>query len=82
MAVEAVAHIRTIRNPLHDTVHLSELLYLKAAETLCRSTVNGIQIAVLIFVLLYFFIDILQYFQGKLAVLANGFTVVQLLQFI
>ena len=32
VAVETVAHIRTVGYPAHDTVHLAELLYLQTAR--------------------------------------------------
>ena len=55
MAVEAVADIRSVRNTLNNSVHLTELFYLQTAETLCRCTVDCIQISIFLLklVLLY-----------------------------
>ena len=82
MTVETVAYIGTVGYTLHDTVHFPELLHLQTAETLCRGTVDGIQISVLLLKLRHLAVDILKYFQGKGPVLPNGFSVVQLLQLV
>ena len=65
MAVETVAHIWSVRNTLNDSVHLTELFYLKAAETLCRCSVDCVKIAIFLLVLIYLVIDIFQDFQSK-----------------
>ena len=82
VAVEAVGDIRTIGNTLDDAVFLAELLDLQTAQTLCRCTVDSIQIAVLILELFDLIVDILQCFEGKLTVLGKRFAVVQLLQLV
>ena len=82
MAVETVAHIRTVGNAFHDSVHLAELLYLKAAETLCRRSVDRIKVAVLLFELVHLVVDIFQHIQSELAVLSDGFAVIELLQLV
>ncbi len=68
MAVEAVAYIRSVRNALNDSIHLTELLYLQTTKTLCRCSVDCIQITIFLLKLIYFIIDIFQNFQGKLPV--------------
>ena len=82
MAVEAVADIRSVRNTLNNSVHLTELFYLQTAETLCRCTVDCIQISIFLLKLVYFIIDIFQNFQGKSTILCNGFSIVKLLQLV
>ena len=82
VAVEAVAYIRTIRYTFDDPVHLTELFYLKTAETLCRCSVDCIKITVLFLELVYFFINIFENFQGKLAIFCNGFAIIKFLEFI
>ena len=57
MAMEGVGHILSVRNILHYTVFLTELLYLKTAQALCRSPLYGIEMAVLLLEL----IDLLVY---------------------
>ena len=82
MAVEAVADIRTIRNSFDDSIHFTELFYLKSAETLCRSSIDCIEISILFLKFIYFFINIFQNFQCKLAILCNGFSIIKFLQLI
>jgi len=82
MAVETVAHIWSVRNTLNDSVHLTELFYLKAAETLCRCSVDCVKIAIFLLVLIYLVIDIFQDFQSKGTILCNGFAIVKLLQLV
>ena len=82
MAMEAVAHIRSVRNALNDSIHLTELLYLKAAETLCRCSVDRIKITIFLLVLIYLVIDIFQDLQSKRPILGNGFAIVKFLEFI
>ena len=82
MAVETVAHIWSVRNTLNDSVHLTELFYLKAAETLCRCSVDCIKITVLFLILVYLVIDISQNFQSKLTIFCDRFAIVKLLQLI
>jgi len=71
MAVEAVADIRSVRNTLNNSVHLTELFYLQTAETLCRCTVDCIQISIFLLKLVYFIIDVFQNFQGKLSIFTD-----------
>ena len=82
MAVEAIADIRSVRNTLYDSIHLAELLNLKTTEALCRCSVDRIEVSVLLLELVYFVIDIFQYFQCKLSILADRFAVVKLLKLI
>ena len=82
MAVETVAHIRTIGNAFHYPVHLAELLYLKAAETLCRRSVDRIKVAVLLFELVHLVVDIFQHIQSELAVLSERLADRELLQLV
>ena len=82
MAVETVAHIWSVRNALNDSVHLTELLYLKATETLCRCSVNCVKVTIFLLILIYFVVDIFQDFQGKSTILCNGFSIVKLLQLV
>ena len=80
MTVEAVAYIRTIGNAFDNTIHLTELFYLKTAETFCRCSVDCIEVSILFFELIYLIVDIFQYFKSKLSVLADRFAIVKLLQ--
>lgn len=73
MAVKTVAHIGSVRNIFHNAVHFPELLHLQAAQALCRGSVDGIKPAVFFFKFIYFLIDILQNFQGKLPSSAMDF---------
>ena len=82
MTVEAVADIRTIRNAFDNSIHFTELFYLKSAETLCGSSIDCIEISILFLKFIYFFIDIFQNFQCKLTILCNGFSIIKFLQFI
>ena len=82
VAVETVAHIRTVGYPAHDTVHLAELLYLQTAKALSRCSVNCIQDLILFFVYINLIIDITKHFQCKFSVFGNGFTIVKFLQFV
>ena len=82
MAVEAVADVWTVGYILHDAVFLAELLDLQTAQTLCRCTVDCIQISIFLLKLVYFIIDVFQNFQGKSTILCNGFSIVKLLQLI
>ena len=82
MAMKAVAHIRSVRNTLDDSIHLTELLYLKATETLCRCSVDRIKITVFLLVLIYLVIDIFQDFQSKRPILGNRFAIIKLLKLI
>ena len=82
MAVEAVAYVWSVRDAFNNAVHLTELLYLKSAEAFCRSSVNGVQISVLFFKLIYFVVNIFQNLQRKLSVLTDGFAVIKLLKLI
>ena len=80
MAVEAVADVLAVGDILHDAVLLSELLHLQSAEVLRRGGVDGVEIAVLLLELLDLLINVLQHLQGELAVLHQGFAVVELLR--
>ena len=82
MAVEAVADIRTIRNAFNNSIHFTELFYLKSAEALCRSSIDCIEISILFLKFIYFFVNIFQNFQCKLAILCNGFSIIKFLQLI
>ena len=80
MTVETVAYIWSVRNPFNNSVHLTELLYLQATETLCRRSVDCVKVTVFLLILIYLVIDIFQNFQGKSTILCNGFSIVKLLQ--
>ena len=82
MTVEAVAHIRTVRNTFDNTVHLTELLNLQTTQTLCRCSINCIKITIFLFKLIYLLIDIFQNIQCKLSVLSDRFTIIKLLKLI
>ena len=82
MAVEAVAHVRSVGNILNDPVFLAELLDLKATQALCRCTIDRIQPAVLLFEFRYPVIDVTQCLQRELPVFCNRFSIVKLLQLI
>ena len=82
MAVEAVAHIWSVRNALNDSIHLTELLYLQATKTLCRCSVDRIKITIFLLVLIYLVIDIFQNLQSKRPILGNGFAIVKFLKLI
>ena len=82
MAVEAVADVWTVGYILHDAVFLAELLDLKSAQALCRCAVDRIQPAVFFFEFRNFLVDIFQYFQSKLTVFGDRFSVLEFLQFI
>ena len=58
MAVEAVAHIRSVGDTFYQSVHLAELLYLKTTQTLCRCSINRIQISVFFLIIVYLLVDI------------------------
>ena len=66
--MEAVAHILPVRYIFNDPVFHPELVYLHAAQILCRSSVDGIEMPVRFFKLVDLFINMLQYLQGKRAV--------------
>ena len=82
MAVETVAHIRSVGYTLYDSVHLAELLNLQTAETLSRCAVDCIEVTILLLELVYLVVDIFQYFQRELTVLTDRFAIVKLLQLI
>ena len=82
MTVETVAYIWSVRNPFNNSVHLTELLYLQATETLCRRSVDCVKVTVFLLILIYLVIDIFQNFQGKSTILCNGFSIVKLLQLV
>ena len=82
MAVKAVRNIFPVRNTFDNAILGTELLHLKTAETLCRCSVDGIEIAILFFKFIDPFINILQHLQCKCPVLYQGFPIIKLLQFI
>ena len=82
MTVKTVAHIRSVGYTLYDSVHLAELLNLQTAETLSRCAVDCIEVTILLLELVYFVVNIFQYFQRELAVLTDRFAIVKLLQLI
>ena len=69
MAMEAVANIFLVGNSLYNSVFGTELFDLKATQILRRRTIDCIQIAILFFIFLHLFVDMLQYFQCKSAIL-------------
>ena len=82
MAVEAVAHIRTVGYVADNSVFFAELFHLKSAQGLCRSSVDCVQNAVFFFILVDLFVDIFQGIQRKLSVFRDGFSIVQFLQLV
>ena len=82
MAVEAVAHILPVRYIFNDPVFLPKLVHLHAAEVLSRSSVDGIEMPVLLLELRHPVIDILQGLQCKRTVFGKRFFIIKLLQFI
>ena len=82
MAVETVAHIRAVRYIFHDTVFLTELFNLQATQALCRGSVDRIENTVLFLVLVDLLVNVSHNLQSKLSILADGFSIVQLLQLV
>ena len=80
--METVAHIRAVGYIFHNTVFLTELLDLKTTQALCRCSVNGIENTVLFLILVDLLVNVSHNLQSKLAVLTDGFAIVQLLQLV
>ena len=80
--METVAHIRTVRYILHDTVFFTELLNLQTTQALCRGSVDGIENTVLFLILIHLLVNVSHNLQSKLSILTDGFSIVQLLQLV
>ena len=82
MAVETIAHIRSVRYAPHNAKHFSELLYLQSTKALCRRSVNGIQNLIFFLIHIDLLIDILQNLQRKLSVFGDGLSIIKFLKLI
>ena len=82
MTVEAVADIRPIRYLRNDPVFFTELLHLQSAQAFRRGAVDRIEPSVFLLELIYLIVDVTQCLQGKLAILRDRFSIVQLLQLV
>ena len=82
MAVKTVAHIRPVRYIFHDSIFLTELLYLHTTQILSRCSVNRIQIAVFFFKFIDLHVDIFHGLDGKCSILYQGLFIIKLLEFI
>ena len=82
MAVEAVGHVFAVGHIFDNAVLFPKLRHLQPAQALRRRAVNRIQLAVRLFELVDFLVDMLHNLECELPVLCNRFFIIKLLQFV